>query len=126
LGGAYPALIGMNHLPFSRLRVAGDSMAPTLLPGDHVLVLRGVGPLRPAIRVGDLVALADPRDAQRTMIKRVAGFEGERVVVRGDNDAASTDSRHFGPVSRGALRGRVVYRYHPESRRGRLPPGTRW
>lgn len=103
-----------------RLRVAGESMVPTLLPGDHVLVLRGAGPFRPAIRVGDLVALADPRDPERTMIKRVAGIEPGGVVVRGDNEVASTDSRHFGPVSRGAVRGRAVYRYLPESRRGRL------
>jgi nickel-type superoxide dismutase maturation protease len=74
--------------------------------------------------VGDLVALVDPRDAQRTMIKRVAGFDGGGVVVRGDNEAASTDSRHFGPVSRQTLQGRVVYRYFPESRRGRLAPRT--
>ncbi len=38
-------------------------MVPTLLPGDRVLVVRGFGPLRPALRVGDLVALVDPRDA---------------------------------------------------------------
>jgi nickel-type superoxide dismutase maturation protease len=101
-------------------------MAPTLLPGDRVLVVQGFGPFRPRLGVGDLVALVDPRDAERTMIKRIAGFEGGEVVVRGDNEALSTDSRHFGPVSRNALRGRVVFRYHPESRRGRLRPGTRW
>ena len=113
-------------MPVRRLRVVGESMVPTLLPGDRVLVLRGFGPLRPAVRLGDLVALSDPRRAERTMIKRVAGFDGEAVVLRGDNEAASTDSRHFGPVGRGDLRGRVVYRYHPEARRGRLGPGTRW
>jgi nickel-type superoxide dismutase maturation protease len=100
-------------------------MVPTLLPGDGVLVLRGVGPFRPRVRVGDVVALLDPRDDHRVMIKRVAGFDGGGVVVRGDNEAASTDSRHFGPVTRRALRGRVVYRYHPESRRGRLGPASR-
>ncbi len=110
----------MNHLPFLRLQVAGESMVPTLLPGDRVLVLRGLGPLRPAIHVGDLVALVDPRSPRRTMVKRVAGTEGSRVVVRGDNEAASTDSRHFGPVDSGAIRGRVIYRYHPEGRRRRL------
>ena len=110
----------MNHLPLGRLRISGESMVPTLLPGDRVVVLRGLGPLRPAIRVGDLVALVDPRTPQRIMVKRVAGFEGGRVVVRGDNEAASTDSRHFGAVGAGAIRGRVVYRYHPEGRRGRL------
>jgi hypothetical protein len=57
------------------------------------------------------------------MIKRVAGFEAARVVVRGDNEALSTDSRHFGPVDADALRGRVIFRYHPEHRRARF--GTR-
>jgi hypothetical protein len=54
------------------------------------------------------------------MIKRVTGFEGGGVVVRGDNEAASTDSRHFGPVDHRAVSGRVIYRYHPEHRRGWL------
>ena len=100
-------------------------MVPTLAPGDRVVVLRGIGSWRPAIRVGDLVALADPRDPRRTMIKRVAGFEAARVLVSGDNEAFSTDSRHFGPVDAGGLRGRVIFRYHPEHRRGRFVPRSR-
>ena len=126
----YPAPIAMNHLPLRRLQVTGESMVPTLLPGDRVLVVRGVGPLRPPIRVGHLVALVDPRDRrprgsggvprERVMVKRVAGLAGGQVVVRGDNAAASTDSRHFGPVTRGDLLGRVICRYFPQDRRGRL------
>jgi nickel-type superoxide dismutase maturation protease len=133
LPGGYPALIGRNHLPLGRLRVVGDSMVPTLLPGDRVLVWRGLGPLRPPIRIGDLVAVVDPRDPdtrgsggvprERLMVKRVAGVAGAEIIVRGDNEAASTDSRHFGPVSAAAVRGRVIYRYLPEERRG--PLGTR-
>lgn len=95
-------------------------MVPTLLSGDRVLVWRGVGPFRPPIRVGDLVAVADPHDPGRVMVKRVAGVAGTEVSVLGDNEAASTDSRHFGPVSAAAVRGRVIYRYLPEERRGRL------
>jgi nickel-type superoxide dismutase maturation protease len=95
-------------------------MVPTLLPGDRVLVWRGLGPLRPPIRVGDLVAVVDPRDPGRVMVKRVAGVAGPEVSVVGDNEAASTDSRHFGPVCTGALHGRIIYRYFPEGRRGRL------
>lgn len=110
----------MNQLPLGRLRVTGESMVPALLPGDHVLVVRGLGRWRPRLRVGDLVALVDPRQPGRVMVKRVAGLEAGRVVVRGDNETASTDSRHFGPVSPGGIQGRVVYRYHPESRRGWL------
>jgi nickel-type superoxide dismutase maturation protease len=98
-------------------------MVPTLLPGDRVLVWRGLGRLRPSIRVGDLVAVVDPRDPDRVMVKRVADRPGDEVVVQGDNEAASTDSRHFGPVSAAAIRGRVIYRYLPEERRGWL--GTR-
>jgi len=103
-------------------------MVPTLLPGDRLLVLAGVGPWRAPIRPGDLVALPDPRRPDRIMVKRVAAVDGPGVVVRGDNEAASTDSRHFGPVDRATVVGRVIYRYHPESRRGRLGrhrPGDR-
>jgi nickel-type superoxide dismutase maturation protease len=95
-------------------------MVPSLRPGDRVVLLRGLGPLRPAIRVGDMVAVVDPRFPERLMVKRVAGFAGLGVMVRGDNEAASTDSRHFGAVEPRAILGRVVYRYHPEARRGRL------
>jgi len=98
-------------------------MVPTLLPDDRVLVWRGLGPLRPSIRVGDLVAVVDPRQPDRVMVKRVAGVAAGQVMVQGDNEAASTDSRHFGPVSVAGLRGRVIYRYLPDERRGRL--GTR-
>jgi inner membrane protease subunit 1 len=111
-------------LPLARLQITGRSMSPTLLPGDRVLVYRGVGSLRATIRRGDLVVVADPRQPDRTMVKRVTGFAAGGVVVQGDNAGESTDSRHFGPVDPAAIRGRVVYRYHAEARRGR--PGTRW
>jgi type IV secretory pathway protease TraF len=57
------------------------------------------------------------------MVKRVARRAGSEIFVAGDNESASTDSRHFGPVRPSAVVGRVVYRYHPEARRGWL--GTR-
>jgi len=95
-------------------------MVPTLLPGDRVVVWRGLGSRGPAVRPGDVVAVVDPREPDRIMVKRVARLAGSEIFVEGDNAAASTDSRHFGPVGPNALRGRVVYRYHPEERRGRL------
>jgi signal peptidase I len=51
-------------------------------------------------------------------VKRVATVDPLTVV--GDNRDASTDSRVFGALDRRDVVGRVVYRYLPEGRRGRL------
>ena len=90
-------------------------MSPTLVPGDRLLV---VGTCR--VRPGDLVAVRDPRDRERTIVKRVDRVEGDAVTVLGDNPGASTDSRVFGPVDRRDVHGRAIYRYWPEDRRGRI------
>ena len=90
-------------------------MRPTLEPGDRLVVLR-----RGPVRVGALVAVADPRQPARTMVKRVAAVGPAGVTVLGDNPAASTDSRTLGPLAPGAVRGRAVYRYFPDMRRGLL------
>ena len=99
----------------ARVEVQGDSMRPTLEPGDRLLVVRG----RRA-RVGDVVAVRDPRPPGRTMVKRVAASGPTGVTVLGDNPSASTDSRSLGELARAAVRGRAVYRYFPDSRRGLL------
>ena len=90
-------------------------MRPALVPGDRLLVLRDG-----RARVGDVVAVVDPRLPSRTLVKRVAARGPEGVTVLGDNAAASTDSRVLGPVPITALCGRAVYRYFPDTRRGLL------
>ncbi|MBA3267203.1 MAG: nickel-type superoxide dismutase maturation protease [Acidimicrobiia bacterium] len=102
----------------TRMEVVGDSMRPTLEPGDRLVLSRSR-----RIRPGDLVAVVDPRQARRIVVKRVAEVSPAGLTVLGDNPSASTDSRVFGPVSPAAVRGRVVYRYHPPPRRGRLSNG---
>ena len=99
-----------------RLEVAGTSMLPSFAPGDRVLAVEGL-----PVRAGHVVALVDPRDSGRLLVKRVHRVAGATVEVLGDNDLESTDSRTFGQVGLGAIRGRVVYRYFPPDRAGLLP-----
>jgi nickel-type superoxide dismutase maturation protease len=102
-------------LPLARVEVAGDSMLPTLRPGDRLLVWR-----TRRVRVGDLVVVPDPRDASQPVVKRVVEVVGGQVTLAGDNPSASTDSRVFGPVPRETIEGRVIHRYAPSDRAGRL------
>jgi nickel-type superoxide dismutase maturation protease len=103
--------------PF-RIEVEGESMSPTLEPGDWLVAIR----LR-SIDRDMLVVVEHPERPGYEMVKRVAGVPGDRIEDRtlgpgeywviGDNEDASTDSRHFGPVSSASIRGQVVVRYWP-------------
>jgi nickel-type superoxide dismutase maturation protease len=102
-----------------RVEVEGTSMLPTFQAGDRLLVRR-VGRRVLQARPGDLVLVRDPRDPRRRLVKRLARMTPAGVVVLGDNPPASTDSRTYGPLSLGALRGKVFFRYAPPARVGRL------
>jgi nickel-type superoxide dismutase maturation protease len=109
-------LLGASRWRFHRVVVSGESMRPAFEPGDRVLVVPAV-----CVRPGHVVAIRDPRRPDRLLVKRVRSIASGLVDVRGDNQGASTDSRDFGPVPRSSVAGRVVYRYGPPERVGRLP-----
>jgi nickel-type superoxide dismutase maturation protease len=126
-GIAAAALVGAAAFAFVRYRPArvaieGVSMAPTLLPGDWVLV---VTPVR--YERDDVVVVEHPQRPGYEIVKRLAGVPGdmvgERVLgddeywVEGDFTQRSTDSRQFGPVPRDALKARAVLIYWPLERR---------
>ena len=103
------------------VEVRGDSMAPSLLSGDRLLVeSRSYAGRAP--RPGDVVLAADPRDADRELIKRVAAVDdaADAAELRGDAPEASTDSREFGAVPLSAIRWRAIFRYWPPERAGRI------
>lgn len=103
--------------------VAGDSMEPALRNGDRVIVDVWSYRQRPP-RPGEiaLFALGDGILA----VKRVGlpprgrSLPPDSRWVLGDNPALSGDSREFGPVSDERFRGRVVWRYWPPGRAGRI------
>lgn len=117
IAGAAAAIAAWRRLDVVTVR--GTSMAPSLLPGERLLVVR----LRGAPRVGDVVLAADPRDPERELVKRVALVHGEEVILRGDSPAASTDSRAFGALPGDGIEWRVLARYWPPLRIGRVLPG---
>jgi nickel-type superoxide dismutase maturation protease len=110
--GAITAIV----LRCTRLVVEGDSMRPTLEPGDRLLVIR-----TRRLRLGQVVVIRDPRQADRLLVKRVSAIGPTGLSVRGDNEAASTDSREFGALPRGEIVGRAFYRYAPAARTGLVP-----
>lgn len=104
--------------------VVGPSMEPTLLHGQRVIVDRWTYDRRPP-RPGEIALVED--DDGRLIVKRVGVPPVDRrgnaglVWVYGDNRRASDDSRRFGPVAVGRVRGRVVARLWPPSWPGPPP-----
>jgi signal peptidase I len=92
------------------LRIPTSSMAPTLAPGEHVVVEKVTGYLGRWSR-GDLVVLTSPRGGQ-LLLKRLVGLGGDRVEIRDglllvNNkgveepyvDHSTVDSVFYGPVA---------------------------
>ena len=121
----------LRWLRCRRFRVADDSMAPTLAPGDGLYVDPNAYRERPPAR-GEIVVLHDPILPSRILVKRVGFVTGEvtppngervppgTVYVVGDDPSASRDSREFGPVSLTLVVGRAYACYRPIARRRSL------
>jgi hypothetical protein len=69
-------------------------MAPAYQPGERLTALRRWRRVRP----GDVVVVRSPSLPHGWMLKRCVAREGSLLDLRGDNAAASTDSRDFGLV----------------------------
>ena len=116
-------------------------MVPAILPGDW-LILNPLASRWP--RPGGVVVFREPF-GESLQVKRVAAGAGERVpfangyltldadeawlTADADEKAAASvgsgppvDSGRFGPVSADELVGRVLFRYWPPGRIGRIPP----
>jgi nickel-type superoxide dismutase maturation protease len=88
-------------------------MAPAVRQGDWLLVWRGIRPGRPMrIRPGQIVIAQHPSQADLLLVKRAVERHANGWWLASDNTTApANDSRSFGPVSVGLIRGRVLMRY---------------
>lgn len=116
------------HLPPypGLVRVSGESMSPTLAPGDLLLVMYAVPPRPQTLVVADLPPTADGTE-RPLAVKRLTGpdpSDPTRWWLERDNPRTGADSWLFGSVPAEAIRGRVVGRIWPRpGRPGRGIPG---
>ncbi|MDH3705476.1 MAG: S26 family signal peptidase [Acidimicrobiia bacterium] len=93
--------------PWFRIEVGDDTMWPTYLPGDRLLVRRHGRKLR----AGDVVAYHHPLDDDRVILGRVVEARDQaHPTLAGDNPSRGTASREDLRIERHRIEGRVVAR----------------
>ncbi|KAM3855590.1 mitochondrial inner membrane protease subunit 1 isoform 2-T2 [Vipera latastei] len=110
----------------------GPSMEPTIQNSD-IVFSENVSSHFFRIQKGDIIIAKNPADPKTNICKRVMGLEGEKVCtsnptdfikthsyvpkghvwLEGDNLKNSTDSRCYGPVPYGLIRGRICFKLWP-------------
>ena len=117
-------LLAVLPATFIIVTVRGSSMAPSLLPGDRVLVLRRWATRR--LKRGDVVvARVSLPPGERLLIKRIGALGGDRAVSQnrelilsdrevflvGDHREASFDSRQYGAFLIDGVIGRSIHHF---------------
>ena len=101
----------------------GPSMEPTLY-SDDVLIIERISIRLQKLKKGDIIISKCPSKPKQHICKRVIGLPGDKVQngitvpnghvwLEGDNSNNSTDSRVYGPVPQGLLRGRALCKILP-------------
>ncbi|KAK4312890.1 hypothetical protein Pmani_015715 [Petrolisthes manimaculis] len=117
----------------------GPSMEPTIFSEDIILT-EHITPRFNRINRGDVIIARSPSNPRHHICKRVVALGGDKVKngfhthivpkghvwLEGDNNHNSTDSRSFGSVPAGLIRGRAVCRVWPLSELGGLSPTPSW
>lgn len=79
-------------------------MLPTLKEGQEVLTFNWWKLL--GLKVGDLVVV---RVNGQEMVKRIHLYHGRSIIVLGDNEKDSLDSRKLGPIKKEQIVGKVIW-----------------
>ncbi|XP_077178073.1 mitochondrial inner membrane protease subunit 1 isoform X2 [Paroedura picta] len=117
---------------------SGPSMEPTIQNSD-IVISENLSCHFYSIQKGDIVIAKNPSDPKSNICKRVIGLEGDKICtsgpsnfkihsyvpkghvwLEGDNLRNSTDSRCYGPVPYGLIKGRICFKLWPLTNFGLL------
>ncbi len=129
--GVVLGVAGWGALSLQVVPVNGTEMAPTMVPGDWVLV----GPGSPAL--GSVVALEDPAWPGRQVFRRVLGVGGSTIGIQEGAVDAGGDRLRIREMGRdehtltlaeddGYLVQRRLLRDHHDVPAAEVPPGRLW
>ncbi|MBU5537194.1 MAG: nickel-type superoxide dismutase maturation protease [Candidatus Aenigmarchaeota archaeon] len=83
-------------------------MEPNFKAGDYILVNKLAYIFKNPSK-GDVVVLRHPKEKGKFLIKRISLVtNSDEYYVVGDNKNFSQDSRHFGPVKKDLIIGKVL------------------
>jgi len=80
-------------------------MLPTLKPGQDILCFNWAY-IFSKPKKGDIVIV---RHHGKEMVKRIQEVHDRELLVEGDNQKESTDSRNFGPIGKSEIIGKVIF-----------------
>jgi len=81
----------INNNFFIYSNIAGTSMQPTINRGDIVLIDKTAGQ-RTLYQIGDVVVFTNYGKETRILIRRIAGFPGQKVTIGGKEDIVPDNS----------------------------------
>lgn len=88
----------------TKVVIHGDSMLPTLKPGDIIKFS-----VVESLEVGDIILVFHPLRKNMKIVKRIKSIDGDRFFLEGDNPdpLSSDDSHNFGTVSFDSIIGKM-------------------
>ena len=93
--------------PIMRFKIEDRSMEPTFKSGDYVFVNKLAYAFGNPSK-GDVIVFKHPKEKDRFLIKRISLItNSDEYFVVGDNKSYSRDSRHFGPIKKNMIIGKV-------------------
>ncbi|GJQ82369.1 hypothetical protein Trydic_g437 [Trypoxylus dichotomus] len=112
---------------------SGPSMEPTLY-SNNVLFTEHISSRLDKISRGDIIIAKSPVNPNQQICKRVIGLPGDKVKtgftshvvprghvwLEGDNRGNSADSRTYGPVPKGLIKSRAMFRIQKKNSVGKL------